>query len=479
MSTVRQAVVYSSASRYVMRFIGLVSTMLVARLLTPSEIGTFAVASAIVMIMSEFRILGAGAWLVRENDIPEEKVRTALGLTVLISWGLGVVVFLMAPAVAAFYDLPPIEFVFRILSISFLFAPYISIPTSLLSRRYQFKTLFWVKLVATLTGFVTTITLILLEYSFYALAWGYTATILAEFMMITWLRPPAMVWRPTFRNLMPVASFGVFNSIANMLKRATVTVPDMVIGKMGTTAQVGMYSRGLGFVEFVSQTLITGVNPVVLPYLSDTKRSGGSLQDAYIRASVLMGALVWPVLAVVSLASLPTIRLFFGNQWDAAAPIASWLAIWAMLRTAHWFSTDLFLANGNERLMAVKESGVFALLFVGIVVAFPYGLERVAQVFVLVGVVEFFVTALLLKRTIGLRLFVFCQAWVKTLALTLICALVTAAIGLFVPFDGEHVLVPIVVIALVLPTVWIVSLFFLQHPLWAEVQRMYSKISGR
>src|SRR5690606_42003822 len=88
-SSIRRAVLYSSVTRYSMRFIGLGSTMVIARLLTPGEIGTFAIASAIVMVMSEFRLLGAGAYLVREQELTEETRRSAPGLTVLISRSQG------------------------------------------------------------------------------------------------------------------------------------------------------------------------------------------------------------------------------------------------------------------------------------------------------------------------------------------------------------------------------------------------------
>src|SRR5690606_12248372 len=125
------------------------STMIVARLLTPAEIGTFAIASAIVLIASEFRLLGAGMYLVREQDIPPEKIRSALGLTFLISWGLGLAIFISAPWAAEFYELPDVANIFRILSVSFLLAPYISIPTALLQRNYKFDVLFRVTLLAT------------------------------------------------------------------------------------------------------------------------------------------------------------------------------------------------------------------------------------------------------------------------------------------------------------------------------------------
>jgi len=137
MSTVRRAVFFSAATRYGMTLIGLVTTMVIARLLTPAEIGTFAIASAIVMVMSEFRLLGAGVYLVRESELTDEKIRSANGLTVLISWGMGLIIWLIAPSIADLYELASIEVIFKILSVSFFLAPAISIPSALLTREFR------------------------------------------------------------------------------------------------------------------------------------------------------------------------------------------------------------------------------------------------------------------------------------------------------------------------------------------------------
>lgn len=472
MSTVRQAIIYSSISRYCIRVFGLISTMVVARLLTPGEIGTFAVAGAIVMIMSEFRLLGAGSYLVREAEINEEKMRSALGLTILMSWGLGLVVFVCAPYVADFYELEPVKTIFWILSISFFLAPFISIPTALLTRTYQFKHLFYVNQVAAITGLTTTISLILLGYTYYALAWGYTMTIVAEFLMITLFRPKETPWLPSNNNLRPIASFGIFTSAANLFKKATVTVPDMVIGKMGTTTEVGIFSRGLGFIEFLSQSLVTGVNPVSLPYLSDTKRSGGDIAWAYIRASVLLGGLVAPVLAVAGLASYPTIRLFFGDQWDAAAPLAPVLAVWGILRSIHWFSNSLLTACGHEKIMATKEAVLFAFFLTGVLSAYPHGLMAVATIFVLGGAFDVLITSIVLWKVIRLSALQFALAWLPNIYVTAICVGTTLLISQFIDFRSSNFWLPILAIAIILPPVWFLSLKLVSHPLYTEISNM-------
>lgn len=457
-----------------MRFIGLASTMVIARLLTPDEIGTYAIAGAIVMIMIEFRMLGAGNYLIRENELTENKIREALGLTILISWGLGLIILLSAIPVSEFYGLPPLAGIFAILSSSFFIAPYISIPTALLSRELAFKVQFQIRLTSSLINAFSTIGFIVLGFSYYSLAIGQTLTAVVQFVMLLWINPQGMAYMPRFRNLRVIARFGIFNSLATLIRRGSVTAPDMIIGKLGTTFQVGMFSRGLGFVEFVSQTIVMGIQPVALPYLSKTRREGGAVSEAYLKASVMLGAFVAPVLGVASLASLPAIRLFFGNQWDAAAPFASWLALWAMFRCAHWFSQDALMAVGREGLMLVKEIIPFVVLVPGIVLAYPHGLEAISQVFVLVGFIDFIVTMVVLKWSIGLSPSTFLKGWSSNLVNVAICMGVTWGIGRFVSFE-ESPWKPFVALACVMPLVWLTVLFVSKNPLAAEIADIVRK----
>ncbi|MFP3978295.1 oligosaccharide flippase family protein [Marinobacter sp. KMM 10035] len=456
-----------------MRLIGLFSSMIIARLLTPEEIGTFAIASAVVMIMSEFRILGAGSYLVREDELTREKISSAMGLTMLLSWGLGGSIWVVAGFMSEFYDLPPIENIFKILSVSFFLAPMISIPAALMTREFRFGDIFIIKMVTSIVNLISTIILILLDYGYYALAWGYTLAVLAEFLMVLFFMPKSMIWIPTLGRFKEIAAFGVYASLANLFNRGMVTAPDMIIGKVGTPTQVGMFSRGLGFIEFVSKTLLMGVKPVVLPYLADVKRSGGDTNQAYTQASIMLGGLILPVLAVASIVSLPAILLFFGDQWIAAAPYASIIAIWAMFRTIHWFSSDLLISQGGERVLAIKEGVAFGVLFIAIIVLFPLGLNAVAIGFVLSGLVDFILTTLVLRRFMKLNVIEFLVAWRGTAILTIVCGIVAYGIQQTVLSEGASVFWGLGVVSIFLPVVWIVGLKLTRHPLWVEVRRLF------
>ncbi|MCK7548608.1 oligosaccharide flippase family protein [Marinobacter koreensis] len=450
--------------------------MLVARLLTPEEIGTYALASGIIVIMAEFKILGAGEFLIRERNLSKENIKSALALTIIVSWSLGLAIIISAPYVSDFYSVEGLKNLFYILSIGFFFAPFISIPFSILTRDLRFLLLLKLQVFSASTNLLVTLVLIFFGFSYLSLAVGQLSSVLVQFIIINiFMRPSSMTYVPTFSGMKVVAKFGAFNSSANLLKRATVVMPDLLIGKFGTTFDVGIFSRGLGFIQFVSQTLIMGVNPVALPYLAQSKRDEGLIEDAYTKSSVLLGALVLPVLSVSAVASLPAIRLFFGDQWDSAAPLASWLALWAGFRSIHWFANDAFVAVYHEKVMVFKDLLIFFTLTVGVILTAPNLLD-ISKVFVLGGAFEIVLTSVLLKKYIGLTLINFYKKYASNFVIASACGLLTILISKVYEFDTAQPWKPAIAISLIMPPFWILLLFLFKNPLFLEIKKIANKI---
>lgn len=478
MPSVRGAVLYSVLGKYSLSILGLLTTIVVARLLTPAEIGLFAIASALVMILSEVRQLGAGVYLVREPELTEQKVRQALALTLIISWSLGLVVFLLAPFLARFYDQPDILWLFWILSLSFIAAPFISTPAALLTRALAFDVLFKIRLATSVTSLLATIILVALGFSYFGLALATTLSMLVQLITTVALAPVNMAWRPYFKGLKPIISVGVFTSAANLLKRGPTTLPDMIIGKFGTPTQVGLFSRGLGFIEFLFQTLVMGVSPVALPYLAKVKREAGHLPGAYTQALVLLTGLLWPVLAVASIVSLPMLRLFFGPQWDAAAPIAAIMAYWAMLRSGHAFFQQAMVSVLQEKLLAMKEAITFTCYAVALVLAAPLGLTAIAVTMLAVAVVDYALSSGFLYWRFGLSPWAFQLAMLPSYATTLLCGLAAWLIYSVTLSYYFSEMLALFVVSVLLPFIWVASLWLFRHPLITEIKGGFQAVLG-
>lgn len=92
MTSVRKALGFSVLAQSSIQFISFITIAILARLLTPSEIGVFAVASSVAFLAIELRSLGVGQYLIREKEISHEKIRAATGLMMVASWGLAVII---------------------------------------------------------------------------------------------------------------------------------------------------------------------------------------------------------------------------------------------------------------------------------------------------------------------------------------------------------------------------------------------------
>jgi len=460
--------------------IGLASSMITARLLSPDEIGTFAIASSVVMIMAEFRILGANAYLVRQAELTTEKIRSAYGLTILISWGLGIALALASLPLADFFGVESLGAVFLILSISFLLAPYISIPDALLVRDYRFREIATINVTSSVVQLVLVIILIIKGFSFYSLAIGQAIAILVKFALSLYFTRDVKVYMPRFTGMKDIAKLGIFVSVAHVVRKSQHTFPDMLIGKLGSPTQVGIFSRGLGFTVFISTLLLSGISPVVLPYFSGVKNKGENMVAAYRHASRLISGVVWPVLAVASVASLPAIRLMFGDQWDAAAPIAAVAAFWAILRSAHVMAPNTLVAMGKEGAMLVKEVSVFVVFLVATTIAYlQFGSMGVAYAFVFAGLTDFLVSSWFMKHKVGVDFLPYCAGMFSSAVVAVICWSVASALDWYISFADTSPFAVLLYIVGVLPPVWLVSIFLLKHPLRHQMQLIYKKLLSK
>jgi O-antigen/teichoic acid export membrane protein len=476
MANVRSAVISSSLGRYGMMGIGLVSTMIIARLLSPTEIGIFAVASSLVMIMAEFRVLGANAYLIREKELTDEKIRSSYGLTLLVSWPMGLLIIIASFPLADFFDIAELGWIFIILSLSFFLAPYISIPHAMLSRDYRFGLISKIYIIAAVAQLVITVSFILLGFSFYALAFGNLVSVSVQAAFLLYATRNVNVYAPRFKNIRVIAKIGIYTSLGHVIRKAQHTTPDMVIGKMGTPAEVGLFSRGLGFMVFVTDIVMSGIHPVAAPYLADIKNQGGDMVKAYLSASLLITGVLWPVLAVGSVASLPAIRLMFGDQWDAAAPIASIIAVWAILRAPHLLAPQALITLGYESSMFAKELIVFIIFLSAIVLGYrSHGIDGVAFGFVVAGISDFIVSALFTKTYLRLPAFQHLLTLMPSLGVTAVCWAAVQGIAYLWPFEATSSIFSFLQILLLLPLVWISCLYAFKHPLRFEM----TKIAGR
>ncbi len=368
MSSVSKSLVISFAERYVLIALRLTSFFVLARLLTPEEIGLYSVAMAVIGIAHILRDFGIGSYLVQEKELTELRIRTAFTITLCIATALGGLIIATAGPVADFYDDERLAPVLRLLSINFLLIPFNSTTMAILRRNMRFDVLLWFNLSAAAVGTLSAIVLAAAGFGFYSLVYSSlssTATMLAAGAVY---RRKEFWLKPSLAEARRVLGFGSQVAIVNILGQVAINLNGLVVGRaLGFTA-VGLLSRAQGVMNLFHRDIMASIRNVAYPAFAEAHRKGSNLDAIHSRSVTAVTAIAWPFYGFLSLYPQETLRLMFGPQWDSAVPLVPVLCL-AGAVAALWSLTSNALTAVGRVDLATRAALIVQPVRIGLLVS--------------------------------------------------------------------------------------------------------------
>jgi len=335
-------------------------TVILSRLLTPAEVGIYSITAVFVAITIVFRDFGVSTYLQREKDLTPEKTRSALGLLITTSWALAAFLYFASDYVAAYYGQPGIGRALRVLTISFLIVPFASFVSSILARELQAGKAAIATGLGTIAYAVTCITMAYMGFSYMSLAWANVANLAVTLLVYTQLIPAGTSFRPSFKGWRAPAKYGGGAVLGNLVERLNYSIPDLVIGKISGTTDVGLYSRANGLVGLFQQVIGPMINYSAVPFIANNHHKNNPLTPLISKAISYLTCLAWPAYIVIGLFAEPIIKILYGSQWTPAAPIVLLICVQAAVRTGFSLVQPLLLAIGKPYISAIASGSTAA-----------------------------------------------------------------------------------------------------------------------
>lgn len=470
MQSVRQSLLLSVAGSYYALILQLASTVIIARLLTPEQIGVFAVASVLSALASMLRDFGIAEYMIQERELTREKVAATLGLNIIVSWVMALAIFLGGASAAAFYRNPAIADVMAIQAIGFLMVPFGAVTMAYLRREMNFTPHVICSALGATASFSVSVGLALAGWGATGLAWGAVAGIAATVFGSVFYRPTWFPRLPGWRGMGQVFHFSKFAGGVYIVAQLGKGAPELIIGRAQGVADVAIYSRAGGLIEMFNKLALRPLMSVCMPYFANSHRAGQALDLAYLRGVVMVTGLGWPILGFAAVASYSAIRIIYGPQWDAAAPIAQLLCAACALELIHVMSREVLLSKGDARTANNLQLGMVALQVLGLLLAIPYGLAGAAWGVLAAAAAGSALSQVVLARSIGLQLGGMLRACGSSLLPTV--TTVTPALSWsLVEGVGPHNYIRFGLGAGALSLLGlVVGLRWSAHPLWAEAE---------
>ncbi|RMF13780.1 MAG: hypothetical protein D6757_07480 [Alphaproteobacteria bacterium] len=460
------------ATRLALAMIHIATTAVIARLLTPAELGVYAVAIGLVMLVEAMRVFGVNSYVVRADTIDAPLVRSALGLSAVFSLALALAALALAEPAGAFYGSEGVARCIRILALNMAISPWPGLAQALLQRSRRFRALLHVQVWPALIGGAVSILLVLAGFSYEALAWSVLAQSLVMLAIAVTARPEAFVWRPRFGGFAPLLSFGAALTAANVANQIGARMDELVLGRVQGLAPAALYDKAGALSRLVWVYLFPALSQVLLPTFAQEIAAGEKAEDVYLRRLSIGAVLLWPLLAGLALFSWPLIAILYGTQWLAAAPVASVLAVATMFSGPFVIAQTLLVASGAPgrvlRLQSVFQIARVALLLL----LAPYGLLPVAGGMLVSSVFYAGLSQHHARSELGLRWRAIGRALAPSLAVSLISALAGGVVVAI--FGWKPVTSPLLVVVLAMPVMalaWYGAVIRLRHPLADHLPR--------
>jgi O-antigen/teichoic acid export membrane protein len=392
MESLKSSLIYSFAQKYGEILVAFVSTLILARLLTPEEVGVYSLIATLVAISHMVRDFGISNYIVQEQKLTDEKIMTSFLVTLCISYSIGLLFFIFKGPIAHFFGHDGLADVLSIVCVGFFLIPFGSVSLNLLRKDMQFKKLFWVNLSSVVFNSVCSIVLAYQGWGSLSLAIGGVVGILTTVIMSSWFRRKVRLVWPRGAVFRYVLGFGMKSSYVSFLNMFIMQFPEMIIGKISSMEMVGLYSRANGLSKLFNMGVLQGLYPVLLPHLVRKLSDGHDIRQDYLRVVEVVACLAFPFYIFLFIYSETIIHILYGDQWIKAAELVSYIAISAGVLTVSSLNVQVLLAMGKIDTN-VKMQTVIQIITLGLLIGAAFwSVEAVLIALVIGSFVNFFIS---------------------------------------------------------------------------------------
>lgn len=342
------------------RSIGLISTLILARLLVPADFGLVAMAMFVVAALDILSTFSFDLALIQNRSAERKHYDTAWTLNVLFGLANACLLLALAGTAASFYKEPRVENVMQCLALAAAIQGLTNIGIVAFQKELELHKEFQLGILKKLVGFCVTISLAFSLHNYWALVAGQIASAITGVVLSYRLHP----YRPRFtlsgrRDLFRFSAWLLVNNILIFLVHRTT---DVVLGRSVGSGALGTYRIAYEVSNLPTTELVFPISRAVFPGYSKVAASVDELRKVFLDVLAVILLFVVPAGLAISALAEPLVYVLFGEKWKEAVPLIRVLGIFGVLRASSSNSGAVYLALGIPRLLTYVTSLFLALM---------------------------------------------------------------------------------------------------------------------
>lgn len=374
MSNTTKGVIWSAVERFSVQGASFLLSIIIARLVLPSEYGLIAMLTIFMAIAQSFIDSGFGSALIQKKDRNEIDYSTVFYFNIAVSAVLYGILYLCAPLIAQFYNQPLLTSVTRWIGLNLIFISFSIVQRTRLiielNFRLQAKASFAAVIISGIVG-------MLMAYKGWGV-WALVCQSLANNLLCTiflWLMTK---WCPLLRfsltSFKRLFSFGSKLLVSGILHTIYLNLYSLVIGKFYNVEDVGFYNRAYSISQYPSTNIVMIITRAIYPVQCEHQEDYRWLEEMFIKYLRMTCFIVFPLMVLLAVIAKPFVLLVLTEKWLPAANLISILSVAYMWYPLMVINNQMLNVKGRSDLFLKAEFIKKTVAIVILCATLPFGI---------------------------------------------------------------------------------------------------------
>ena len=433
---VLRGVFWKFAERVAAQLVSLIVSVILARLLSPSEYGIIAIVTVFIAIANVFVTGGFGAALIQKKDTDALDYDSVFYFTLGFTFLLYLILFFLAIPISRFYEIPLLKPVLRVLALSLPILGINSIQQAYISRRMEFKKFFQATIIGTLISAVVGIVMAFCGFG----VWALVAQSLTNNVVDTIVLQLSIDWRPaksfSLVRIRSLLSYGWKLLAQSLIVQLYGSLRSLMIGKIYTTSDLAYYTKGNQFPDLIAINIDTAINTALFPAMSRAQESVQTVKNMARKTTQITSYIMSPVLVGFMAAAEPFIHILLTDKWLPAVPFLRIECIILLFRVPQTAILQAIKAVGKSDTVLKCDIPIRIFALCVLLVSIRFGVLCFALSGILITVFGTALYAVAAKGTIGYTGREICGDFIVNVVRAAAMGIATWFLGDILPFSA-------------------------------------------
>lgn len=373
-----KGMIWSAIQKYSTMVVGFISSIILARLLTPEDYGYIGMLAIFMSLAEVFIDSGFGSAIIQKKEPTQTDYSTVFYFNIGMSFVLYLVLFFCAPSIAKFYDMPILCKILRVQGLILFIYAFNIIQRNLIRKNLLFKKLSYVTIITSIVALIITI---IMAYS----GCGVWSLVVQNF--IGSLIPCAFFWITTkwyptkeysWRSFKELFSFGSYMLLSHVVGTLSQKISGLLIGKWFDPATMGYYSKASTTADYATSSISGVMLQTTYPLYSIVQDDKKKLANIVKRITTTLAYLTVPMLFLLILIAKPIFTFLYTDRWINCVPYFQMLCIAGLAICLQGVNYQTIAAIGKSKTLLfwniIKQTIGIILQVVGLILGNMWGL---------------------------------------------------------------------------------------------------------